>query len=171
MSEFTPAGNSTTELFGSNRMWGLKEIALPEPVSWWPQTVGWYVLGVILLILFIWYGWRKLQKYQRNFYRREGLRKLDTFTNNPASIVELPFLLRGSALQAAPRVDVASLRGNEWIAWLNESAGSNLFEEYDAGLLDELVFAAFDKQSLDDKLSRHLIEASKIWMRSHSASI
>jgi hypothetical protein len=171
MSDKTSTGKSAAELFGSNRMWGLKELALPEPVSWWPQTVGWYVLSVMFLCLLAWFGWRRLQSYKRNFYRREGMTKLDSFASNPAAIVDLPLLLRLSALHAAPRVDVAGLRGSDWIAWLNESTGRKLFEENDARLLDELVFASPDKHSMDSKLTEHLVEASKIWMRSHRASI
>ena len=41
---------SAAEIFGSDRMWGLKELDLPEPVSWWPQTPGWYVLAALLVV-------------------------------------------------------------------------------------------------------------------------
>jgi hypothetical protein len=40
---------SQAEIFGSDRMWGLKELPLPDPVSWWPQTPGWYLLGTLFL--------------------------------------------------------------------------------------------------------------------------
>ena len=50
MSEHQGAGQSAAELFGSDRMWGLKELPLPEPVSWWPQTTGWYVLGSLIFL-------------------------------------------------------------------------------------------------------------------------
>lgn len=171
MSEPTQASTSSAELFGSNRMWGLKELALPEPVSWWPQTTGWLIVGVLLLGVVAWIGWRFWQRYRDNYYRREGLLKLEKFAHDPSEITELPQLLRVSALKAAPRTDVASLRGSYWINWLNSSAGDKLFEDGDAKLLDDLAFAQFVPSSIDNKVRQHLIDASKNWMRSHHASV
>lgn len=171
MSDPAQTEPSSRELFGSDRMWGLKEIALPEPVSWWPQTTGWVVLGVILLGVVAWVCWRYWQRYQHNFYRREGLQKLEKFAHDPTKIIELPQLLRVSALKAAPRADVAGLRGSYWINWLNSSAGDHLFEDDDAKLLDDLAFAQFVPSSIDNNTRRHLIDAAKVWMRSHHASV
>lgn len=171
MSDPAPTEASSAELFGSNRMWGLKEIELPEPVSWWPQTTGWVVLGVILLGIVAWVGWRYWQRYQHDFYRRDGLQKLEQFAHDPTKITELPQLLRISALKAAPRADVASLRGSHWTNWLNSSAQDQLFEDGDAKLLDDLAFAPFVPSSIDDNKRRHLIDAAKAWMGSHHASV
>jgi len=150
---------------------GLKELPLPEPVSWWPQTIGWYLVGIIILGAIMWILWRFWQRYQKNLYRREGLKELDSITQNPQDLVKIPLLLRRSALHAAPRSNVANLRGSDWINWLNESLGSKLFEEGDAGLLEELAFARPDRISIDSKSSEHLIEASRVWMRSHRVAI
>lgn len=171
MSEPNKPSTSAAELFGSDRMWGLKELALPEPVSWWPQTIGWAALGIIILGLIVWVGWRFWQKYQYNRYRREGLQRLRYFALHPSDIIELPQLLRVSALNAAPRIEVASLRGRYWINWLNSSAGAKLFDDEDAKLLDDLAFARFVPSSIDNDTRQHLIEASKVWMRSHHASV
>lgn len=162
---------SSAELFGSDRMWGLKELPLPEPVSWWPQTPGWYLLGTALLLVLVWLGWKLWLRYQRNSYRREGMARLNGMASDPQALKDLPFLLRRSALQAAPRKDVASLRGDDWLAWLDDSAGRKLFEQTDAEALDELSFAGENDRSLDDVSAQRLIEASKVWMRSHRAAI
>ncbi|MCH1930327.1 DUF4381 domain-containing protein [Shewanella sp. A25] len=51
----------------------LTEVGLTEPVSWWPQTLGWK----LLLVLFIGYlGYRlyhKLRFWWRNRYRQEAI--------------------------------------------------------------------------------------------------
>ena len=158
MTEQASASPSSAELFGSDRMWGLKELPLPEPVSWWPQTLGWYILGLLLLLALAWFGWRLWQRYRRNAYRREGLAELDDIATDPEGLRRLPYLLRKSALAAVPRSEVAALRGGDWIAWLNRSAGSELFTDSDGQMLDRLAFADAGLLALDEPHARHLLE-------------
>ena len=171
MSDTSQSGTNTAELFGSDRMWGLKELPLPQPVSWWPQTVGWYILGIALLSGLAWLCWKQWKHYQHNVYRRRGLAYLDAIGDNQASLKDLPYWLRKSALCAASRAEVAGLRGRSWIHWLNKSAGSELFQENDAMLLEKLTFTSEQSSLVDQDSARHLIEASKRWMRSHRASV
>jgi len=47
----------------------LRDIHLPEPISWWPLAPGWWVsAGVVVLlaaaVMFVWY-WRKRRRVQR----------------------------------------------------------------------------------------------------------
>jgi hypothetical protein len=171
MTDQARAQESSTELFGSDRMWGLKELPLPEPVSWWPQTAGWAVLAVVLLILMAWAGYKAWRRVQRNAYRRDGLARLEAMKKDGSALGELPLLLRQSALQAAPRKDVAGLRGTDWINWLNASAGRPLFGEDDASLLDELAYAKESDGAGNDVSVQHVLEASREWMRSHRAAV
>ncbi len=171
MTDQTGAAISSAELFGSNRMWGLKELSLPEPVSWWPQTTGWYVLAAIILGAAVWLGLRLRDRYRRNAYRRKGLAELQAMTSDPATLATLPFLLRKSALAAAEREEVAMLRGNDWIEWLNRSAGRELFCEQDAKTLDRLAYAEESAAWLDETTTLHLLNASTAWMRCHRAAV
>ena len=162
---------SAAKIFGSDRMWGLKELPLPEPVSWWPQTPGWFVLAVLVLLGLGWVGWRLWRRYQRNAYRRDGLAQLDAMLSDPTALNNLPFLLRKSALKAGARNQVAGLRGEDWIAWLNDSARRPLFKEFDGDALDRLAYAGDADRAIDDAWARHLVEASKAWMRSHRVAV
>ena len=168
MSEFD---NQKVELFGSDRMWGLKELPLPDPVSWWPQTSGWYALGALIICGLVAIGWFRLQKYKRNAYRRNGQKMLTAMIADHSKFAELPFLLRHSAMQAAARVDIAGHRGKAWLDWLNQSNGSNLFLERDAELLDRLVYGDVSDQQIAEADINRLILASKKWIGSHRVSI
>lgn len=51
----------------------LKEVALPSPVSWWPQTIGWKILAVLVFLLVLWAAYNAFSRWWQNRYRREAL--------------------------------------------------------------------------------------------------
>lgn len=52
------------------------DVTIPESVSWMPQTVGWKVLGALLLIVFALLVIRTIDNWWHNRYRREALNAL-----------------------------------------------------------------------------------------------
>ena len=74
----------------------LQNLALPAPVSYMPQTWGWWaLLGVVLAGLAVWAA-RTYWLWRRNRYRREALQRLAQLraANDPiATLRELPTLL------------------------------------------------------------------------------
>lgn len=171
MADPSEQSQSAAKIFGSDRMWGLKELPLPEPVSYWPATPGWYVvagLGLIVVGFVCHCLWRR---YQSNSYRRSGLTKLDEMEADIRLAGGLPKLLRGAALCAAPRANVAGLRGVEWIDWLNQSGGDDLFSVKDAAIMDRLAYEAGSETDIPGDAANRLIAAAKQWMRSHRANV
>ncbi len=55
---------------------GLLDVPLPEPVSFLPQTLGWQLLGVVLLLLMGGLMGRRLRRAWQQRYRHEGLAAL-----------------------------------------------------------------------------------------------
>lgn len=55
----------------------LQEIALPTPVAYVPQTIGWAIVGVLLLLALVFVAWRIVRHRRLNAYRREALAELD----------------------------------------------------------------------------------------------
>jgi hypothetical protein len=149
----------------------LHDIAVPQPVSWLPQTWGWVALaaflGILLLSAFL--VW--LRRYRRNAYRREALRLLDGIAadiRNPIyrekGVHELTELLKRTALAASPRSDVASLTGQAWARRLNSRGADNAFSR----LLDDLEYrddAAI--AALPDHVADQLVLKSRRWIRGH----
>ena len=128
------------DTFGAERMWGLKELPLPAGVDWLPPAPGWYAIGALAVLLLCYGAWRRWRQWQRNAYRRDALRQIAALSADTAH--ELPIILRRAALTAQPRHTVASLRGQDWIEWLNRSAGRELFSADDAAHLDALAYGA-----------------------------
>lgn len=167
MASAEPAGITTSaerfgEGFGGERMWGLKELPFPDAIPFTPETVGWAVVGVVLLLLVGWLAWSAWRRWQANGYRRDALRSLASLSS--ADGAQVPFVLRRTALTVADRATVASLRGSEWLDWLNGSAGRVLFEPRDADLLDQL---AYGRQPIGESDWRRLLHASRSWVQAH----
>jgi hypothetical protein len=79
----------------------LKEIALPAPVSYAPQTWGWWVLLAVLIGAVLLVGARRYWQWQRDRYRREALVRLAELQNSDdqlQALRELPELLKRVAL-------------------------------------------------------------------------
>jgi len=110
----------------------LRDIHLPEPVSWWPPAPGWWIvllLSLAAVVLVISY----LRKYwlQRR-YRRVALRELGNFSfndnnNNQALLEEMTVLLRRVAIQTYGREKVAPLTGESWLAFLDSTGKTDQF--------------------------------------------
>lgn len=79
----------------------LKEMALPAPVSYMPQTWGWWcVLGLLLVGLLVWAA-RRYWQWRRDAYRREALERLAQLQRRSSdlnALRELPELLKRAAL-------------------------------------------------------------------------
>jgi len=137
----------------NDKLQGLADIVTPLPVSWLPQTWGWAVLGVVLLILLSWILWRWRRAREANRYRREALAELEGLKD----VTGIPPLLKRTALAAWPREKVASLSGAQWVAFLKVSGP----------LADLLNDAEYRNVSVPDKEAR---AAAKRWIEGHRVS-
>ncbi|MGO4309834.1 DUF4381 domain-containing protein [Pseudomonas sp. KB_15] len=79
----------------------LKEMTLPTPVSFAPQTWGWWALLALLIVALLVTGMRRYWQWRRDRYRREALARLAELqqrSNDLNALRELPELLKRVAL-------------------------------------------------------------------------
>ncbi|CAI8962318.1 DUF4381 domain-containing protein [Pseudomonas sp. IT-P4] len=79
----------------------LKEMALPAPVSYAPQTWGWWALLALLIVTLVVLGARRYWQWRRDRYRREALMRLEELqqrSNDLSALRELPELLKRVAI-------------------------------------------------------------------------
>ena len=114
----------------------LHDIVIPGPVSWIPQTVGWLVLGLLILAGLIRWGARAYRDWRANRYRRAALSELVRLQGLAAeassrirALRELPLLVKRTALSFSPREEVASLAGEAWLDFLDHTYAGNAFTQ------------------------------------------
>lgn len=107
----------------------LKDIHLPHPLGWWPLATGWYILGLIVAVGFFSLLFFIIRHFIRGRSKRQALRVLKSYQeddakqhNSQQSSARISELLKRVALVYYPRARVASLQGQAWIDFLNQSA-------------------------------------------------
>lgn len=144
----------------------LKDIHLPPPISWWPLAPGWYVLIALLVLIAVFIFYRINTSYRHARAKKQALRLLIDYQkhyqkeNNAAlASARISELLRRVALAYYPREKVASLHGEEWVCFLNETG-----KGIDFNLVKEMLLDAPFKtdQSMDLK---PLFNSAQLWIK------
>lgn len=145
----------------------LREIAVPAPVSYWPQTWGWAVLSILLLTALLVWAVRARRYWQRNRYRREALFQLDAMErclDDPQALHDLPELLKRVDLSMPGGPEVAPLQASQWQAFFVDHARAPLPEDF-ALRLAKLAYAPYEQLHAMD--ARELLRHSRVWVEHH----
>ena len=117
----------------------LRDIHLPDAVSWWPPAYGWWLLPVLLALL-LWLLSKGRRRWRRRWHARRlrgaAQRELDAVAERyrasgdaRAAVAAVSVLLRRFALSIAPREQVAALTGQGWLEWLRERSRRPVFRD------------------------------------------
>jgi hypothetical protein len=155
------------EIFGNYTIRGITEVLGPEAISWFPGAPGWRYVALAVLVLLAWRGWRYWQKWRRNRYRRVALRQLEQLRDDDGTdlLGALSALLKATALQAYPRVEVAGLSGDNWLRWLHQHGNGASFSPTSATLLTESVYRGHGAQKGGELQT--LRAEVRIWISAH----
>ena len=157
----------------------LHDIVLPAPVGWIPQTIGWVILLALIVLLGVVVGIAVRRHSRANRYRRQALEELNRIETALAdpharsrALGELPVLVKWTALARYPRETVASLNGESWLRFLDESYGGNGFTTGPGRLLTSLAYAPVEKSAvLAGDALRELTALLRQWIRRHRVRI
>ncbi|MDQ6950334.1 MAG: DUF4381 domain-containing protein [Mariprofundales bacterium] len=152
----------------------LRDIHLPDAVSWWPPALGWWLLfGLVLLLVALFFYWRlRIQPGLRA--RRQLQQQLDSElsqisasyekdSNAIAVCSQLSALMRRVALHCFSDVQAAGLQGDRWLRFLDQQAlVDTSFTGTAAGAL--LVQGAYQAQIEDDGVAALIAQCSD-WMK------
>lgn len=110
----------------------LKDVHLPQSISFWPPAVGWFLLAsLIIFIGFICayalhHFWKKKRAKYAALKTIKQLKKQRS-EETLLTLIEASKLLRRVANHYFSDDKIAGLSGKQWIRFLNESANSEIF--------------------------------------------
>ncbi|MGH1461030.1 MAG: DUF4381 domain-containing protein [Neptuniibacter sp.] len=141
----------------------LRDMQLPEAISWWPLAPGWWLLMCLLVVFLIavfFTIWKKLQDPRREAMQ-ELLRIEQQYSEHQDKqllVVECNTLMKRLALTLYPRSQVAALSGQQWLAFLRNSSG-----KLDISHLDILIHGPY--QASVELSSDDLIQSCRQWIK------
>ncbi len=110
----------------------LRDIQLPEPISWWPIAHGWWLLLALTVIIII-ALYASIKIYRARQLKRDigvelvKIKQQFLQSNNKTQLVKaLSVLLRRASISYYPKTNIAGLTGEDWLQWLdsrNHKAG------------------------------------------------
>ena len=113
----------------------LRDLHLPDAISWWPLAPGWWFVIAVALVVLVYFLRRYRARRARGAARRYALRQLDVlvaeFGQHGDAVAfsrGMSELLRRTMLAYAPRGEVAGLTGDAWIEWLDRDLDAARFQ-------------------------------------------
>lgn len=154
----------------------LRELPLPDTVSYAPQTIGWLFVAVLVIAVLAAFAWRAWRRYERARYRREALAELARIeanlnddTTRVAALAGIGPLIKRTALAAAPRAQVASLSGAAWLDYLRQHGA---FDDESGALLYTASYApAARVATISPQQAQRLAQTARGWIESHHVEI
>jgi len=146
----------------------LRDIHLPDPVSWWPPAFGWWLIVAAIITSALVYFFIKTVRKKR-LLRKTILEQLDMIydqfkTDNNKTILaqSLSILMRRSCISFYPRANTAGLTGAQWLHYLDNTTDKKGFTNGDGQILATAPYLpAHNEASFD---ANKLISLCKTWL-------
>ena len=150
----------------------LRDIHLPDAISWWPPAPGWWILALVIILLVSFAIVRQVRNYLHNRYRTEAVLVLDAAWqqfqrdhNTQAYLWQLTELLKRTALTAYPDVPVSGLQGQQWLKFL-DSTHREASAQFQHGVGTQLLTLPYQQlHGAADVLSLHRL--CRQWLQHH----
>ncbi|MCX2981690.1 DUF4381 domain-containing protein [Halieaceae bacterium IMCC14734] len=151
----------------------LRDIQLPNEISWWPPAPGWWIVAALLLLALLGLAAWLWRQRQRRAYRRFAVAELltarDAFEESGDALhyaQQLNLILKRAALTAWPHDEVANLSGAQWMSFLDQQWPTRYqgTRFVDSGL-DTLPYAGHAQAELAESSA----EIAASWLNLHSA--
>ena len=157
--------------WGNYAIRGIIETSIPEAVSLYPRTPGWWLLLAGFVTFLAWRLWRRRQRWLQNQYRRDALASLAQIqarleNQDFSALRELAPLLRATALAAGERRTLAALGGDAWQQAVNAMAPD--LPELPVVELERLAYAPM--ADICDTQPDATIDALAAWINGHGSS-
>lgn len=144
----------------------LRDIHLPEPVSWWPPAPGWWLLLILIITLTVLVPWliKRWRRQSLNSLAQAEFKQLQRrFQQHQDSVQlaqDISALLRRVCMSYTSRSQAASLIGDDWLQQLDALSQQPLFNS-DIG--HQLLTAPY--QASNDIDAQALLNTCRDWLK------
>ena len=154
----------------------LQDIVRLEPVSWWPPAQVWLFVIAIGAIWTLYAILLATYRWLQNAYRRQAERELLAIDLSAdghdlqSLTLQVARTLKRVALVAYPREKVASLSGDAWLRFLNDTCEGVDFLRDPVALLGNATHDS-RMQPVNDEEFLEILMSARIWIASHRAEL
>jgi len=148
----------------------LRDIHLPSPIGVWPPALGWWILGILAIVLLLFLTYRIVKALVNNRYRRHGINELRSIFNEfeqhqncSALALNINVLLKRICLHYYGNGKVERLSSEGWLAFLDSGAKTDGGFSDGAGQI--LASGPYGATSHVD--SSGLKRLCELWIRRH----
>ncbi len=143
----------------------LRDVHLPEAISWWPLAVGWWITLALIPIL-LWISFKVYKHLTRKTAVKTAKQLLlvlrqDRTKTEAQVLAEVSALLRRVAMSMAPREACASLTGQAWLEYLDKSLDDKPFTRGVGQCLAEVIYRRTTPTHVD---IFELIDLAERWL-------
>lgn len=144
----------------------LRDIHLPEAISWWPLAFGWWVIVIIFLLTMALFLRYLIKTFVNRRYRRQALAQLKLLpdSNQHQRLTVLFNLLKQVASSAYPKQNFASLNNKDFVEFLKNSYPKARFSNLPSDW-EQLFYAK--QPTITSELVDQLINHSRLWIKHH----
>jgi hypothetical protein len=148
----------------------LQDIHVPAEIGLWPPAWGWWVLLLVILASLFALVFFIKRKKLRNAYRALAISELNNIQNkysteqNSEYLQALSIILRRTALSGFGSQFNASLKGDEWLEWLDAQCVKTK-QQFSQGVGVALLIGPYQKSPEFDRNDLHNL--SLLWIKEH----
>ena len=158
----------------------LRDIHLPEPISWWPVSSGWWFLLACFITIFviIFFAKKYYKSKQLNREIRTEIQQIKKQFRRSKDKLELAqslsVLLRRASISLYSEKKVAGLTGDQWLAFLDKTRtakSSTTMHNFQSETGKALITAPYLPHTSDfDFDTKALIKICEDWLNTQKAS-
>lgn len=141
----------------------LRDIHLPDGVSWWPLAIGWWVVLAIMIAVIVLLITKAILQQRRKRFARYALTELEDIKHNDDKdwLIQTHQIMRRASLCYFPKSQVASMDTKHWVILLYQT-GSDIWTQQSLQLLEEGVYRNPD--TIDDEHKEQFLYQASLWL-------